>query len=222
MRPARRSVSSQTSPAHSYNLGKALKFQGKLEEAVIAYREAIRLKPDFAEAYCDLGGVLRVQESYTESLAMVRRGHALGRSAPDWRYPSARWLAEAERLAALAARLPPLINGDDHPRDTAERLAVARMCYDTKRFAAAARFWGDAFTSEPKLADDLKAGHRYNAACAAALAGCGQGRNDQVPDASARAKLRKQALEWLKAELAFRAKQFDVGRPLRGRSCDGP
>jgi hypothetical protein len=39
-------------------------------------------------------------------------------------------------------------------------------------------------------------------ACAAALAGCGQGKDDPTPDANARAKLRAQALDWMKAELS--------------------
>ena len=31
---------------------------GRLEEAIAHYAEAIRLKPDFAEAYCNLGNAL--------------------------------------------------------------------------------------------------------------------------------------------------------------------
>ena len=49
------------------------------------------------------------------------------------------------------------------------------MCYDTKHHAAAARFWAEALAADPKLGDDRQAGHRYNAACAAALAGCRAG-----------------------------------------------
>ncbi len=55
---------------------------------------------------------------------------------------------------------------------------------------------------DPKLGDDRQAQHRYNAACAASLAGCGQGKDDPKPDEAAKAKLRAQALDWLKAELA--------------------
>jgi hypothetical protein len=76
------------------------------------------------------------------------------------------------------------------------------MCYDTKRHASAARFWAKAFEIDPKLANDRQAQHPYNAACAAALAGCGQGQDDPAPDEMARVKLRQQALDWLKAELA--------------------
>ena len=196
--------------AHN-NLGLALASQGKLDEAVAEYRTAIRLKPDYAEAHCNLGHLLRGQGDYAGSLAMLRRGHELGTRQPGWRYPSAQWVAEAERLAALAARLPAVLKGEDRPKDVAERLAIAQMCYDTKRYAAAARFWAEALAADPKLGDDRQAGHRYNAACAAALAAAGQGTDDPKPDDAARAKLRGQALDWLKAERAAWAKVLDSG-----------
>ena len=104
-------------------------------------------------------------------------------------------------MAALAERLPALLKGEDHPRDIAERLTLAQMCYDTKRYAAAARFWAEALQADPKLGDDRETQHRYNAACAAALAAAGQGKDDPPPDAAAKAKLRGQALDWLKADL---------------------
>ena len=51
------------------------------------------------------------------------------------------------------------------------------MCYDRALHAHAARMWAEALATDPKLGDDRQAQPRYNAACAAALAGCrpGQG-----------------------------------------------
>jgi tetratricopeptide (TPR) repeat protein len=193
-----------------YSLGSALAAQGKHEAAAAAYREAIRLNPDYAEAHCNLAQLLLSLGKYAEALDEYRTGHALGSKRPDWRYPSAQWVRRAERLATLADRLPALLRGDYHPKDNAERLDLARVCYGTKRHAAAARFWAEAIDADPKLADDLRAQHRYDAACAAALAGCGQGRDDPPPDDAARARLRGQALDWLRADLALRAKQLDT------------
>ena len=68
------------------------------------------------------------------------------------------------------------------PKDNAERLALAQRAYDTKRFAVAARLWAEALDSDPKLAADRQAQHRYNAACAAALAAAGQGKDEPAPD----------------------------------------
>jgi Flp pilus assembly protein TadD len=195
------------------NLGKALYGQGKLSDAEAELRAALGLKPDLAEAHCNLGHILREAGRYTEALEELRRGHELGSRRPDWRYPSAQWVRECERLAALDARLPAVLTGDDHPADVAERLAFAQLCYDRKLHAAAARLWAEALQADPKLADDRRAQHAYNAACAAALAGCGQGQDDPPPDAAARAKLRGQALGWLKDELAAWSKLLDDAQP---------
>jgi hypothetical protein len=58
----------------------------------------------------------------------------------------------------------------------------------------------DAFAAEPRLADPLRTPHRFSAACAAALAGCAQSA-DAPPDEPERARLRRQALAWLRADL---------------------
>jgi tetratricopeptide (TPR) repeat protein len=184
-----------------YDLGVALAGKGRVDEAIAEYREAIRLKQDYAEVYCNLGDSLLKQGDYVDSLAMYRKGHELGSMRPGWPYPSAQWVAQAEQLAALAQRLPRLLRGEDPPRDATERLAAAQMCYDATRYAAAARFWAEAFQAQPKLADDLKVQHRYNATCAAALAGCGQGKDADKLDGRERARLRRQALDWLRADL---------------------
>ncbi len=77
------------------------------------------------------------------------------------------------------------------------------MCQLNKQYyAAAARFYGEAFAEKPQLADVLSTGNRYNAACAAALAGCGQGKDTGSLDEKERARLREQSLKWLRADLA--------------------
>src|SRR5206468_10853885 len=60
---------------------------------------------------------------------------------------------------------------------------------------------------KPALADDLKSWNRYNAACSAALAGCGQGNDVSGLDEKALARLRQQAMVWLRADLAAWEKQ---------------
>jgi hypothetical protein len=59
------------------------------------------------------------------------------------------------------------------------------------------------------LADGLKAAHRYNAACYAALAAAGKGEDAATLDDKERLRLREQALTWLKADLALHAKQME-------------
>jgi hypothetical protein len=69
------------------------------------------------------------------------------------------------------------------------------------RFAEAARWYAEVFAAHPHLVVGPPTGHRYYAAWAAVLAGCGQGRDASDLDAEGRAGLRRQALAWLGAEL---------------------
>jgi len=196
-----------------YDLGNALSGQGKLEEAKAAYRAAIRFRPDYAEAHCNLGSVLRSQRDYSGSLAMYRKGHELGSRRRDWNYPSARWVAEAERLAALAERWPAVLKGDDRPRDSAEFLFFADFAHDRKHFATAARIWSQALAADPMLGAD----HAYYAARAAALAAASKGSDDPPPNDEAKARFRAQALDWFRAELDAWSRVLDKG-PAKDRS----
>jgi tetratricopeptide (TPR) repeat protein len=183
-----------------YNLGNVLRDQRRPAAAEAAFRRAIELRPDYAQAHVNLGGSLKDQGRFAEALAAVRRGHDLGSRQPDWRYPSARWVRQGERLAALDARLPAVLRGAVKPTG-AELAELADLCQRYKKqFAAAARLYSAAFAAKPILADDLAGQHRYNAACAAAQAGSGQG-GDAPPDGADRARLRGQALDWLRADL---------------------
>jgi hypothetical protein len=67
--------------------------------------------------------------------------------------------------------------------------------------------FAQAFRAEPKLVEDLNAGNRYNAACSAALASAAKGEDKPPLTDSEKAFWRKQALEWLKADLARRTDQ---------------
>src|SRR5262249_36923113 len=78
-------------------------------------------------------------------------------------------------------------------------------------FAASAHFWRDAFAADAKLAENMSSGARYNAALAAALAGCGQGKDTNKLDHKDRATWRQQALAWLRADLAWWRRQSQKG-----------
>jgi Tfp pilus assembly protein PilF len=201
-----------------YILGNALRDKGDVDGAIAEYREAIQIKKDYPEAHCNLGHVLRNKGQFAEALTYLRRGHELGSRNPRWPYPSAQWVKHCERLAELHDRLPAVLQGQDQPKDAAERLAFAQLCQlYRKRYAAAARFYGEAFAAQPDLAESLDSGHRYNAACAAALAGSGAGQDAAALDERERGRLRQQARDWLRADLdAWRGvpeKEPDKARP---------
>src|SRR5262249_12094845 len=60
-----------------------------------------------------------------------------------------------------------------------------------------------AFAEQPQRANEVKQGHRYNAACAAVLAAAGRGPGADTLQDEERARLRRQALGWLRADLAL-------------------
>ncbi|HZW33338.1 MAG TPA: tetratricopeptide repeat protein, partial [Isosphaeraceae bacterium] len=205
-------------PAGHYNLGNALRDRGKREEAVGEYQEALRLHPHFPTAHCNLGLVLQREGRFAEALSELKCGHELGTKDPRWPYPSAQWVRQAQRLVELDQKLPSLLSGRAKPGDVAETCDLALVCSGKKLHGASARLWAEALRAQPKLAEDPKAGHRYHAACAATLAGSGQGKDDPPLDDATKTRWRKQAIDWLKADLRAWSQLRDTGprqaRPL--------
>jgi serine/threonine-protein kinase len=129
--------------------------------------------------------------------------------AYDWRATQARtkesWIyhilrREAERL--IVPNLTNFLDADYQPRENAERLAFLGACQVLNRTRATARLYADAFAAAPELVEDVRAGHRFSAARAAAQVGCGLGADASALDEAERARWRSQAREWLQADLA--------------------
>jgi serine/threonine-protein kinase len=177
----------------------------RLREAIVRQKKALADYPRNPEYRQFLA-------EHLTDLSKAARG--LGRE--DEANEAERELAELDasdpRAAALDARLAAMLKGEA-PKDNAERLGLAQRAYNTRRYATATRLWAAALEADPKLADNPQAGNRYNAACAAALAGCGKGKDNPPPDDASKVKLRRQALDWLKAELAACSKTLESGAP---------
>jgi len=192
-----------------YSLGNALMNQERLVEAAAAYRKALGLKPDLAPAYNNLGLVLMQQSEFDKAALALKKAVALF-PASDPHHEMARRLQQScPRYAILDARLPRILRGTQKPANAAEQFDLAQLCVFKKHYAAAARFSRDAFTAEPKLAEAVPEAARYNAACAAALAGGGQGKDAGGLDDKERARWRRQALDWLRQDLTWWGKAID-------------
>jgi tetratricopeptide (TPR) repeat protein len=207
-------IDSKLVPSH-YALGIALYFTGHRDEAIKEYRKVIDLKPQFAPVYNNLGQALEDKWQLAEAIAYYRKGIQLDPQDDMARNN----LRRAEQLARLNDRLPAIMQDKAQPKDASERLAIAQLCQQEfhKRYAAATRFYIAAFAEKHELADDLNLPHRYNAACAAALAATGQGEDADKLGRKERTRLHKQALDWLHADLkAYRqvmAKTADKAYP---------
>jgi tetratricopeptide (TPR) repeat protein len=181
--------------------------------AEAAFREAIRLKPDLANAHGNLGEALKNQGNVEEALNSFRRAAALSPPGSPFAQSMASTISQIEKKVAVPRRLPAILRGEEEPGNNAQRLAFARMAYERKYYVAGARLWAQALESDPTLADDRQAQHRYRAACASALAATRRGEDEPPPDDAAKAKLRRQALDWLRAELTTWAKLLESGPP---------
>src|SRR5262249_54943508 len=149
---------------------------------------------------------LKATDKYVEARDAAAKALQLISPTHPRRAAMARHLEVCEKYAKLEMRLPGLISGKAKPASAQEALDAAGLCWKRKLPPAAARLRAAAFAADPKLADDLKAGYRYDAACEAALAAAGQGKDATQLDAKERARLRKQALDWLRADLTACAK----------------
>ena len=185
--------------------------EARLKEAIDHFRQAVRLEPQFALAHGALGQALLARREFTEAEAETRRESRLalrvGQEAPRKpRTPTAALPAPAR----LEGRLPAVVQGKDRPA-AADCHDLAELCFVQKHYATAARLYAEALAATPQLTEDLRAGHRFNAARAAALAGGGHGDDVAGLGEPEREALRKQARNWLRLDLAAWAKKVDTG-----------
>jgi serine/threonine-protein kinase len=191
------------------DLGKLLRSQGRPEEAAAAFQLVAH------DPWHALDGVAAArldQGRFKDARAATQRLLDLPVSEPA-RRPYRRQLDLCDALLAIDARLPAILSGQGRPTDVPTQLALAEWCSKHKRLTATATgFYASVLVAQPSLADDLEAGHRFHAACVAALTGCGVGADASKIDDRRRADCRKQALDWLTADCNARAERHRLGK----------
>jgi tetratricopeptide (TPR) repeat protein len=183
-------------PAH-LTLGNVLVALGRGDEAAEAFRTAAALDPKDPRPHTGLGRVLQQAGRTDEALAEYRQAVARGdRKAEPL-------LHACERLKALRARLANVAAGREWPADVAERLAFADVSREPgeRYYVLAVNFYLQVFQVNPALAEDLEAGNRFHAACAAAAAAGGRARDGAAIGPAEKSRLRQHALDWLRADL---------------------
>jgi tetratricopeptide (TPR) repeat protein len=190
-----------------FQLGKALQARGRADEAITHLRKAVQCDLGDGPSHVALADTLlhrgRLAEARKASLRALDRLADNEARRPDLK----KVLEQCDRLLALDAQLPAILRGDEPRGDAGERLAQAQLCRDHGRPYAAARLYAAAFAARPALADDLGARHRYDAACSAVRAAADEDSAEGPLTDAERAGLRRQALDWLRADLALWTKQ---------------
>jgi serine/threonine-protein kinase len=140
---------------------------------------------------------------------------------------------EAESL--ILPNLPQFLRGEHEPLENDERLGLVGACQSQSLYHTVARLFADAFADDPDLAarmtdayhtratldykrqvgrlEELTTEGRYLAARCAALAGCGLGADAAELDAAQRSGWRRQASDWLRAEMAGCNTALESGSP---------
>jgi serine/threonine-protein kinase len=183
------------------NLGTICEGQKRYGEAEAAFNKVLELTPGSPVAFFNLGLVLLRQARFEEATEYLRK--ALERTAKTdlIHEQAARLERQCQRFMALRHTLPGVLEGKK-PATAVERLEFAMLCRLERRYGAAARLYREAFAADARLAELVPLNTRYVAACVAALAGCGQGK-DADPTEEGRARWRRQALVWLRQDLAW-------------------
>jgi tetratricopeptide (TPR) repeat protein len=194
-----------------FSLGLAYFGKGRVDDAIACWRRATVLDPKAPMAHGALGQALLGRGRYAEARDESARALALLPENHPIRSQALAQVRACERMLKLEERLPRLLRGEEAASSNGESLELARMCLVKQRHAGAARFFAAAFAAAPDLAADLQARHRYTAACSAALAAAGQGEDAAKLDEAAKAKLRRQALDWLRADLAAWGRLVESG-----------
>jgi tetratricopeptide (TPR) repeat protein len=184
----------------------------RLDEAIHHYRQATRLEAGRYRPHGALGQALLAKRQFAEADAAI--GRCLELLPPEeakFRGNLERLKGRCRHLLALEGSLVAIVQGKDRPVP-ADCLDLAELCVVKKHYATAARLYAEALAATPQLTEELRAGHRFNAACAAALASGGHGDDGAGLGEPERAGLRKQACDWLRLDLAAWAKKVDTGK----------
>jgi tetratricopeptide (TPR) repeat protein len=215
----RQAIALDPKHAQAHNdLGNVLADKGEVEGAIECFKKAIAADPKHAIAHGALGRALLQQGRFAEAGAATRSCLELLPAGHPLRRIVSQQMERCLRLVELDKRLSAVLQGKAQPKDAGERLGLAwvalRPCKG--QFAAAARLYAEAFDAKGARAD-LLARHRYSAACASALAAAGKGEGAAELTDEERVRLRGQALEWLKADLAAWGKLAEgpAGQRLR-------
>jgi serine/threonine-protein kinase len=214
----------------SVDLQMALAFtlmsEGAHDQALEAALDAVLLQPSNAVALGTLGQVYFDRGEFGQALLTFRRATRLAGSprssaTPAYRASLPYQVKTTEKFIALAPRLPALRRGELKPANAAEHVELAVLCDTRRLYLTAATQYQAAFAARPALAD-VGAGHRDKAARAAVQAGLGEGEDAATLVEAERAKWRKQALEWLQADLAVWARLIDKGKPPQRLLAQAP
>jgi tetratricopeptide (TPR) repeat protein len=185
------------------NLGAALYRKGQVAKAAGWFRKAVELEPGNAKAHYNLGNALKRQGKLDDAIACYREAIVLNPQHAAAHNNLGTTLFRKGKVDEAIACLRKAIQIEPHNANAHSNLGGALSVRG--KWEQAIAHYKQAITLNPRAG-----GYRYEAACSAAEAGCGMGVNAGMLTAQWRLALRRQALTWLRAELALLSEWLKV------------
>lgn len=207
-------------PAH-INLAGVFLQQGKLDDAIASCRRAIEIDETCAPAHFNLGEALSIQGKLEEALSSFRRAASLWEPRRDdfsiaWFAEATRKIEEVQRGVGSGSDFLALTRGDRAPKDAGELANAALLVHRRGDYVLSARLFARVLEEFPDFLEVYP--HRYNAACGAAMVGCGEGEGAAALSDEERAAWRERARSWLGSEVV-RWRTDLAGIPDRRRAA---
>ena len=200
-------------PSHSTaraNLGFLLLLTGRESEALPEFARVSRARPDDVNTRLNLGGALeglgRFAEAASEFRTALRLSPGLGGASNG--------VTRCESMERLAGWLESVLKGEESPSGPGEKALFASLCRVRGRNADASRLYSEAFAADPSLAEDLSQEFRYQAACAAALAGRGIDAGSPALAPGELAEYREKARQWLASDASVMRGRIEERKDL--------
>jgi tetratricopeptide (TPR) repeat protein/tRNA A-37 threonylcarbamoyl transferase component Bud32 len=200
--------------AHN-NLAHALNSKGRLDGAIDHFRQALSIIPNSAVLHTNLGMALRGRGRLDEAIEHLQRGVGIDPNYARGHHCLGVALLEKGRVDEAFGHLQQSLSLD--PRSGSARSYFIALLRDRGRFAEAICQLEQGVRLEaPKstVARNQLVRYRHEAACANVRAAAGQGSEDARRGEPERAGKRRQALDWLRANLELTARLRNDGNVL--------
>jgi tetratricopeptide (TPR) repeat protein len=120
----RRSIAIHPNSEAYYNLANTLALEGQAEEAIPAYREALRLDPNLSAAYVDMGTIFASQGRLADAVAEYRKAVELNPRRAHARWCLAATLQRMGRIPEAVAHYREAVRIDPNMPQALENLAT--------------------------------------------------------------------------------------------------
>jgi tetratricopeptide (TPR) repeat protein len=134
-----------------YHLGLALAQQGALEDAEQHYRQALRLRPDYARAQYALGNVLATRGNFAEAIELYRKVLRAGIEGADVHYYLGNIFAKLNRLPEAAEQYERSLQ--INRRNAAAHASLGHVLFRQRKLEDAVLHYREALEIQPETAD---------------------------------------------------------------------